>query len=122
MTEEETACVRNLGPKQIRRRKIIGTTGLILTLLTCYFNRNSSPVYKLLTFFPLLMTGIGFFQANAKVCVVFAANGVQNMDTQKNERIRDDAIKEKLRQVARSIWIKTITLSVVGTFVAYKFL
>ncbi len=99
-----TAVCLNLGPKEIRKRRLFGylclNVGLILAIVFVW--QDVADWVRLLVFIPFFFGYLGILQAIQKTCVVLAFAGQQNQD-QGAEAVVDEAIKRKLK--VRSYWI-----------------
>jgi hypothetical protein len=83
MTENNTYIpgVCNIGPAEIRMRRLSGWLGLGATILlwaACWAFRVPAP-WRLLLFFPAAMSATGFLQAAMHFCAGFAVLGVFNL-------------------------------------------
>ncbi len=71
----------NIGPKEIKKRYAISVVGFILSSAMIYifllFNLNYT--FFILTFFPLFLGFIGFFQGYLKFCVANAYRGIYDL-------------------------------------------
>jgi len=65
--------VCNIGFKEIRRRKIVGWSGLLLTVISIFLLwwLDSGRMWRLVVFIPAAMGAMGFIQAYSKFCVYF---------------------------------------------------
>ena len=103
MNDSVVAC-RNLGPKEIRKRRLLGylalNVGLVLSILFIW--QDVSDYFRALVFIPFFVAYLGIIQALQKTCVVLALKGQQNQD-QGDEPVVDRALRNKLWR--RSIWI-----------------
>ena len=93
--------IRNIGPKGCKRRikvscGILGFSGVYLVFLL--ITRGSA-----LLWIPLLITTfIGFIyllQAVEKTCIILAAQGIEVMNDSNRERVKDNEIARKLRNL-----------------------
>jgi hypothetical protein len=100
-TEKYIPGTCNMGKEEIKRRKVSGWTGLVLTVITItlllWF---SAPHWmRLIVFIPAVMGATGFIQAYNKFCVYFGFGHMFNLgevgktDTidQKEFRVKDRA-------------------------------
>jgi len=103
MNDTVIAC-RNLGPKEIRKRLLLGyfalITGLILAIISIWLN--ASVYLRWLLFIPFFVGYLGILQARQKTCVALGIKGHQNLD-QGDEPIVEKTLRQKLRR--RSVWI-----------------
>ena len=113
--------VCNIGPKEIRRRKIAGWSGLILTTITIIllFWLDAGKWWRLMVFIPAVMSAIGFIQVYSKFCVYFGFGHMFNFGNvgktdsveQANFRAKDIARAWQLLSIALGIGI-VVTLIV----------
>jgi len=103
MNDSVVAC-QNLGPKEIRKRRLLGYLALNIGLvLAIVFIWQDAPDYlRVLVFVPFFVGYLGILQSIQKTCVVLAFKGTKNQD-QGEELIVEDALRRKLWR--RSIWI-----------------
>lgn len=99
-----TAVCLNLGPKQIRKRRLLGLLsfqlGLILSVVFIWLN--VSDILRALVFIPYFFAYLGILQSLQKTCVFLAFQGKQNLDAG-NETVTEDRLRRQLK--GRSIWI-----------------
>lgn len=118
----ETARVVNIGPREERKRRLMGivalTVGIGLAFVLVVF---AAPRWsRVVVFFPIWMAGLGLFQAREKICIALAARGTCNMDAGE-EPIADESLIESLRSRARSINRRALFTALVITVVALAF-
>ena len=103
MSSTSPVCL-NLGPKQIRRRRLLGlfafNVGLILSVCFVLFEANDW--MRATVFIPYFFAYLGILQSLQKTCVFLAFQGKQNFDLG-NEPVIEEALRSKL--MARSFWI-----------------
>lgn len=70
----------NIGIREIRRRQLIGSIGLFLTITTVFnfYHQHSSRIARFSTFLPALIMSIGYLQARKKFCLAFGFSGLFN--------------------------------------------
>ena len=73
---------QNLGPNEIKKRRIVGTVGLVSYFGTLYYfaTHQVPTLYQFLIFVPYLITIVGFYQAEEKTCLAIAVQGKENYD------------------------------------------
>jgi hypothetical protein len=120
-TAATTAAVANIGPREARKRRLMGiaalTAGVGLAFLSVIFQ--APRVLRLIVFFPIWIAGLGLFQARDRVCIALAARGLCNLDTGE-EAISDQNSIAQLRARASAInrrALITATLITALTFV-----
>jgi hypothetical protein len=107
----------NIGPKQIQKRLGVGVVATILTLLFLSVTILTHEPWwaRLPVFMGFWVAGLGFFQAQQKTCVAFAAKNVINMD-QGEKPVSDADFLTKIRRKAKGIhrqaliWALALTL------------
>jgi len=75
--------VCNIGPAEIKLRKITGTVGLYITviLFAIFMVAGVAPSWRLLLFIPATISAIGYLQARFRFCIHFGTTGLFNMGT-----------------------------------------
>ncbi len=99
----------NLGPKEIRKRRLIGYVCFMLglTLATFFVVLNVSDGVRLLVMIPFFFAYLGIFQSMQKTCIVLGLKGQQNLD-QGTEHVSDETMRKRLQ--FRSITILVFSL------------
>jgi hypothetical protein len=99
-----TAVCLNLGPKQIRKRRLLGLLsfqlGVILSVVFIWLN--VPDIVRATVFIPYFFAYLGILQSLQKTCVFLAFQGKQNLDAG-NEAVAEDRLRSQLKN--RSIWI-----------------
>lgn len=72
--------VCNIGPSEIRRRKQAGWMGLAATVVLAgiLVYLDAAPLWRLLLFFPAMMSATGFLQAYMHFCAYFGFSALFN--------------------------------------------
>ena len=115
--------VCNIGQDEIKKRKIGGWSGLILTMMFwgAFFIFPIPKVWVLLIFFLAMMSAVGFLQAYMHFCVYFGFANLFNFgDVGKTDSVSQAEFRKKDRTKAWSILTYAILISIAVTFVAYK--
>jgi hypothetical protein len=117
-----TEITGNIGPKEIRKRRILGFAALSAGALLAFalFALNAPRPLRLFVFFPIWLAGLGLFQAREKTCIALAARGVCNMDSGETE-IMDKRTRKALREKARQINRRALMTAAIVTLVALAF-
>jgi hypothetical protein len=117
----ESACV-NIGPRERRKRRVMGIAGLALgALLAFALVALSAPrLSRLLVFFPMWIAALGLLQTREQTCIALAARGMRNMDDGE-EAIEDERLVRELRLVARRINRRALMVAAIVTLVALAF-
>jgi hypothetical protein len=73
--------VCNIGPAEIKQRKLTGTIGLYATviLFAVFLVGDLAPAWRLLLFIPATLGASGYLQAKLHFCVRFGTKGLFNM-------------------------------------------
>lgn len=113
----------NLGPEGRRRRFFLGVfmTGLTLGLVFYMESTDFSEAWRLLLFFPLFGTFMGFIQAREKTCAVLAEQGLWDREGGKG-KIPDARVVCRLRRRGRLILIKSALSAAALAALFYLFL
>jgi len=109
----------NIGPRQRRKRILIGLVLLFLggAVVGAMVGVHAHRALRLVAAVPFIAGSISLFQVRARTCVVFAARKVKNMDGGEVPVTDSRELQTLLRQ-ARLVWIQGIALGVVLTAVA----
>jgi|SRR5271168_3866667 len=112
------AGVCNIGLEEIKRRRVVGWAGLIISLLLFVFLLWSevSPWWRLFIFFPATVSAFGFLQAYFHFCSGFARRGVFNFNSPgKMTEVNDETSKVKDKKMGDQIIFYGI---IIGALVA----
>lgn len=93
----------NIGSAEIRRRKISGIIGgvLSLTFYAAALSFHASQGIRGLIFFPLVLATIGWYQSRRKFCLAFGLMGVFNFgNLGETSRVQDPAQRSSDRAQA----------------------
>ncbi|MGA9996508.1 MAG: hypothetical protein WBP93_13915 [Pyrinomonadaceae bacterium] len=122
MLESTAAEAANIGPREQRKRRVMGIVALAAgaALVFVLVAWNEPRWLRLFVFFPIWIAALGFFQAKEKTCIALAARGVCNMD-QGEENIEDEQVAAELRARARRINRRSLMAAIVVTMVALAF-
>jgi len=73
--------VCNIGPAEIKQRKLTGTIGLYATaiLFAVFMIGDFAPAWRLLLFIPASIGAVGYLQAKFHFCVRFGTMGLFNI-------------------------------------------
>ena len=111
--------VCNIGPAEIRRRRMAGWMGLGATILLwiLFFVFRAPAAWRLLLFFPAMMSAVGFLQAAMHFCAAFGMLGVFNFgpNVGKTDTVEQAEFRRKDRQKALLIILYS---SLIGIAVA----
>ena len=83
MSTTYTPGVCNIGPAEIKVRKLTGSIGLYATviLFAIFMITGIDPVWRLFIFVPANISAMGYLQARFHFCVRFGTRGLFNMGT-----------------------------------------
>lgn len=122
MADSATTEAANIGPRERRKRRLLGIVSLTVAVgvafvLVVYGAPRWS---RLVVFFPLWMAGLGLLQAREKTCIALAARGVCNMDAGE-ETINDRALAARLREKAAAVHRRALLVAAAITVVVLIF-
>jgi hypothetical protein len=105
---DQPACPINLGNKQKRRRLILGILFFsIAGAFSVFFTYQESSAWLRLIVFPLyFISMLGFFQAKARTCVVFAYQNVQDLG-EGEKPVADPSSSQMLKIKAQKILLQS---------------
>ncbi len=111
------AVCQNLGPKQIRKRRLLGLLSfqiaVILSVVFIWFNL--SDLVRATVFIPYFFAYLGVLQSLQKTCVFLAFQGRQNLDT-KEEAVAEELLQRKLKSKSIGILVLTTLLALLCTY------
>lgn len=93
--------VCNIGPAETKRRMVAGWIGLIITVLLWAASVlfNIPAVFRLIVFFPSMLSAVGFIQARMHFCTHFGFSGLFNFGkvgkTEKVDKVEFRALDRK---------------------------
>lgn len=105
-------CTPNIGPREKQKRLVAGVVMSAVTLCVgaALILAGIPRFWRLLTFVPAWIAGIGLFQVRENTCVALAARGLRNMDTG-DERISDPIELHRVREQSRNVHIQAALLA-----------
>lgn len=103
-----TACVPNIGPRQRRLRIGFGVALGAITLVVTLGVFGASRPWRLVVFFPAMMSAVGILQARAHTCVALAHRGTRDLD-HGIEAVDDAAVLATMRRQAADV-LRTATI------------
>jgi len=106
----------NLGPKETRKRYVLGFGMLVISVLLIFWFFNSELLrsWRWLLFFPLFGAIFCLLEAKRKTCSVLAELGSINMDTGPG-KIENTEAANKLRAIGRAIVFESALASAILT-------
>lgn len=114
--------VCNIGPAEIKKRKQSGWLGLIVTavLWALFIWFNTPPVWRLVLFFPTMMSATGFLQAYMHFCAYFGFANLFNFgDVGKTDSVMQAEFRAKDRRKAWQIIVYSAVIGIVVAVIAY---
>jgi hypothetical protein len=99
--------VCNIGLLEIKRRSQTGWSGLGATIIpgAVLFLLRVHPAWRLLLFFPAVISAVGFFQAGMRFCAAFGMRGVFNFGPEVGRTETVDQAEYRLKDRKKSIRI-----------------
>jgi hypothetical protein len=114
--------VCNIGPAEIRRRRLSGWVGLGIAVvyLIVAFAFAWPPVWRLLVALPAFLSAQGFLQAAFHFCVGFASRGLYNFGALGSEEsVQDAEFRKKDQRKALQITLLATGIALVVAVVAF---
>ncbi len=116
--------VCNIGTAEIKKRKQAGWIGLAATIvlwgLLIYLN--VAPAWRLLLFFPAMMSAIGFLQAYMHFCAYYGFTALFNYgDFGKKDTIQQAEFRVQDRRKAWQIVIYSVLIGIAVALLSYMF-
>jgi hypothetical protein len=110
--------VCNIGPTEIRRRRMAGHVGLVaaVALLVLLVAAGAPPITRLLVLVPAAVSASGYIQARMRFCAAFGSAGIFNFGGSGDAVSVADA-EGRAADRRRALWIG-ITSAAIGTAVA----
>ena len=110
--------VCNIGPAEVRRRRLVGWLGVAGMVVLCVGLRmaDAAPVWRLAVFVPASIAASGFIQARMRFCANFGYRGLYNF-----EGIGDEqrvVLEEALRKDRRRAWSIGVRSALIGAVAA----
>lgn len=107
-----TACIPNIGPRERRKRLVVGVVMLACGILlgAAMVAMGAPRVWRPTVFVPLLVGALGLLQARDNTCLALAARGARNMDGG-DEPIADATELSRVRAQARRVRGQAIALA-----------
>jgi hypothetical protein len=104
---QKQSCAGNLGPKQKRRRLFFGVLMFSLASIAALgmMGLEVPPFFRGIVFVPFFAAMLGFFQAKERTCVLYAAQGIQNLD-RGPEKVENPELSNRLRRQAQKILLQ----------------
>ena len=115
--------VCNIGPAEIRARRMAGWMGLGATILLwiLFFVFRVPAAWRLLLFFPAMMSAVGFLQAAMHFCAAFGMRGVFNFgpNVGKTDTVEQAEFRRKDRRKALTILLYSSLIGIVVAAAGY---
>ncbi|MEI6648118.1 MAG: hypothetical protein WCO08_00615 [Actinomycetes bacterium] len=110
--------VCNIGPQEIRRRRLVGYFGLLITIATAFLlqQHHSSRITRFSIFFPAMVFSFGWIQAKKKFCMGFGLAGTFNFGKLGNlDRIEMEVFRKQDRDTVIKMALQAIAVALVIT-------
>jgi hypothetical protein len=114
--------VCNIGPAEIRRRRLSGWIGLAVAVvfLVVAFAFAWPPAWRLLVALPVFLAAQGFLQAAFHFCVGFASRGLYNFGALGSEEsVQDAEFRKQDQRKAMQITLLATGIALVVAVVAF---
>lgn len=115
--------VCNIGPAEIRMRRMTGYVGLAVTLLlfVVFYTVPVDAAWRLLTFIPATLAATGFLQSYLHFCAKFGMSGLFNVgdDMKEHHTVDQVEFRKKDQQKAISIIAGSSAIGVAVALLAY---
>lgn len=115
--------VCNIGPAEIRMRRVSGYVGLGITivLLVLFYLVPTNSLWRLVVFLPAVLAASGFLQAQLHFCARFGMSGLFNFgdDIRHHESVDQVAYRKKDQQKALTIIAGSVVIGLLVAGVAY---
>jgi hypothetical protein len=98
--------VCNIGREEIKKRNLVGTAALIITVIAYFFFVffDASSVVRFLIFIPAVISAAGFLQARMHFCFYYGLTEMFNFDSiGKTTKVENDEFVKKDKKRARQI-------------------
>jgi hypothetical protein len=116
-----TPGVCNIGPEEIRRRRNLGWFGIAvaLALFALCYGLGLNPLWRLVIFFPAMLSASGFLQAYFHFCSGFARRGIFNFGAiGHTESVSGEASLAKDRKKGNQIALYSALIGVAVALIA----
>ncbi|GAA1996197.1 hypothetical protein [Microbacterium pumilum] len=116
--------VCNIGPAEIRRRRMSGFVGLAIAVvfLAVAFALGWAAPWRLLVALPVFLSAQGFLQAAFHFCVGFASRGLYNFgELGSEETVHEAEFRRKDQRKALLITLLAFAVAAIVALVAYVF-
>jgi len=106
-TSGESVVCENIGPRERAKRMRFGVAaGVVAAGLGVVLVATNAPrITRLTVFVPLVIAGLGVFQARERTCVANVARGVRNMDDG-DKPVTDDGDVRQLALQGRRVYVQ----------------
>ena len=110
----------NIGIGGARRRTVLGVLSLAAAAGIAFgLVSNGAPrIWRLVIFFPLLASALGFLQAKERICVVLGGKGTREAGGGE-EKVADPRLERALRQASQRIWVFAAAFGLVLAVIFY---
>lgn len=114
----QVVCVENIGPKESRRRLLMGLVLFLVALAAgvALIMTGAARVWRLFLFPVIWGAAVGYYQARERTCVVLARRGARNLD-RGIEVVSDPAVVAASRRQAQKVTLLASVTAVVATLI-----
>ena len=112
----------NIGPREIRRRQLVGGIGLFLTLSTIIglYQHHTSHLARFGVFLPAVVMSMGYLQARKKFCLAFGLSGLFNFGKLgAPHRVISELDRKIDREAAIKLMVQAVLLAAAVTAVVF---
>jgi hypothetical protein len=112
--------VCNIGPAEIKKRKLSGTIGLYATviLFAIFLVGDLSPVLRLFLFIPATIGAMGYLQAKLHFCVGFGTKGLFNVGETLETRETVESAEYRRKDQRKALTIAGLSIGI-GLVIAF---
>ncbi|MDY0002159.1 MAG: hypothetical protein RBU30_12750 [Polyangia bacterium] len=113
---EQVVCVSNIGPREARKRLLLGAVFFVLALALgmVLLLSGASRLTRIFLFLPLGAGALAYYQARERTCVALARRGVRNLD-RGIEVVSDPAVVGASRRLANKVIIQAVVTATCAT-------
>ena len=106
--------VCNIGPAEIKKRKLSGTIGLYVTviLFAVFLVSGLAPAWRLFLFIPATIGAMGYLQARLHFCVGFGTKGLFNVGDTLETRESVESAEYRRKDQRKALMIAGISIAI----------
>jgi hypothetical protein len=112
---EHALCSPNIGPAELRKRRIVGMVGLAVCAVgsALLISDGAPRLWRVILFLPWWTACLGIFQARSRVCVALAARGLRNLDGNQEPQPAEEL--GQVQREARRVHVRALLTAVLLT-------